>query len=56
MAIVFLHENIAKLDAVKISWIDSPAKKNKNIRFLCLSVRKGETNILFLFLRKKFYK
>ena len=49
MAIVFLHENIAKLDAVKISWIDSPAKKNKNIRFLCLSLRNGKTTVLFIF-------
>ena len=46
---MFLHENFFKLDAVKFSLIDSPAMKNKNIRFLCLSSRNGKTNLLFIF-------
>ena len=45
---MFLYENIYKLDAVKFSLIDSPAKKNKNIRFLCLSLRNGKTNVFFV--------
>ena len=47
--IVFLHEIIYKLNAVKFSLIDSPAKKNKNNRFLCLSLRNRKTSIFFIF-------
>ena len=46
---MFLHEHIDKLDAVKFSLIDLPAKKSKNIRFLFLSLRNGKTNDLFYF-------
>ena len=47
---MFLHENFFKLDTVKFSLIDSPAMKNKNIRFFfCLSLRNGKTTVLFIF-------
>ena len=44
--ILFLHENFFKVDAVKFSLIDSPAMKNKNIRFSCPSLRNGITNVI----------
>ena len=47
--IVFLHENFYKLNAVKFSLVNSPAMKNKNIRFLCLSLRIEKINVLFIF-------
>ena len=45
---VFFHEKIDKLDAVKFSLLDSSAKKNKNMMFLCPSLRNRKTNILFI--------